>query len=238
MHVKDARLDLLDTLIPGLFEAKHCLDIGCNAGRISCQLGFDFNAASVTGVDIDPVLVKQAEHLLAIRSSRRRPGTNGEDMEVDYFPMSAVLKHGYRFETHGEKPLAEQTSASDPPRVQFVAADWVLSDDVAVCGPFDVILALSVIKWIHLEHLDEGLLTFFRKCATALASGGYLVIELQPWESYEKAVRNNHAPHFREALKQLKYRPEAFTDLLREQGLELRTSSEALVRQIYVYRKV
>lgn len=162
----------------------------------------------------------------------------GEDIEVDYFPMSAVLKHGYRLETRKKMTLTEQTSVPDSPRLQFVAADWVLSDDIAVCGPFDVILALSVIKWIHLEHLDEGLLTFFRKCATSLASGGYLVIELQPWESYEKAVRNKHAPHFREHLKQLQYRPEAFTDLLREQGFELCTTSEALARQIYVYRKI
>ena len=36
---------------------------------------FDFGAASVTGVDIDPKLVAQAEALLALRSSRVRPAT-------------------------------------------------------------------------------------------------------------------------------------------------------------------
>lgn len=38
-HVRDPRLDLLATLMPGLFAAKDCLDIGCNAGGVSSQLG-------------------------------------------------------------------------------------------------------------------------------------------------------------------------------------------------------
>ena len=38
-HVLDPRLNLLATLIPGLFAAKSVLDIGCNAGSVSCQVG-------------------------------------------------------------------------------------------------------------------------------------------------------------------------------------------------------
>ena len=101
-----------------------------------------------------------------------------------------------------------------------------------------MILALSVIKWIHLEHLDEGLRTFFKKCATCLRSGGYLAVELQTWDSYEKAVRPNHSPHFSENLKQLVYRPEtSFDGLLEEHGFRLYTSSSELPRRINVYCK-
>jgi hypothetical protein len=39
IHVSDPRLDLLATLLPGSFTAKNCLDIGCNAGGVSCQVG-------------------------------------------------------------------------------------------------------------------------------------------------------------------------------------------------------
>jgi hypothetical protein len=39
IHVRDPRLDIAKDLIPGLFTAKNCLDIGCNAGGVSCQLG-------------------------------------------------------------------------------------------------------------------------------------------------------------------------------------------------------
>jgi hypothetical protein len=37
-HVLDPRLQILATLIPGIFAAKHCLDVGCNAGSVSIQL--------------------------------------------------------------------------------------------------------------------------------------------------------------------------------------------------------
>jgi 7SK snRNA methylphosphate capping enzyme len=200
----------------------------------------NFHAASVTGVDIDPKLVAQAENLLALRSSRVRPPTGHSSHIVDYYPVSAVLTHGYRVEPKNKASSISSpaSTTSDWPCVQFVSADWVASADRAISGPYDAILALSVIKWIHLEHLDEGVRTFFRKCAACLRSGGHLVIELQTWDSYEKAVRPNHSPHFSENLKQLVYRPEtSFDSLLAEQGLKLCASSIALPRQINIYRK-
>jgi 7SK snRNA methylphosphate capping enzyme len=123
--------------------------------------------------------------------------------------------------------------------VTFISEDWVLSANPATSGPYHVILALSVIKWIHLEHLDKGLVSFFRKCSSSLAPGGYLIIELQTWESYEKAVRPGKAPHFKETLKTLKYRPEtSFDDLLKKHGLNLFAACTALPRQMSVYRKI
>ncbi|KAF2187388.1 hypothetical protein K469DRAFT_705076 [Zopfia rhizophila CBS 207.26] len=166
-HVQDPRLTLLESLIPGLFRAKTCLDIGCNAGLISVQLAIDFDATSVTGVDIDPKLISQAEHHLAIRSSRVRPATPESQKVVDYFPISAVLQHGYRFEPDSPD---SSPALSNWPCVRFVSADWVVSANPATSGPYDVILALSVIKWIHLEHLDEGLVSFFRKCSASLVA--------------------------------------------------------------------
>jgi len=196
----------------------------------------------VTAVDIDPKLVSQAEKLLALRSSRvRHDAADHSSRLVDYFPISAVLKHGYRFEpehTANHAPQPTELAASKWPRVSFVSGDWVVSANPATSGPYDVILALSVIKWLHLEHGDDGLVTFFRKCASSLAPGGYLVIELQLWDSYERAVRSSVAPHFRDSFDKLKYRPEtSFTELLQEQGFILCTTSEALPRRICVYRK-
>ncbi|KAF1942810.1 Bin3-domain-containing protein [Clathrospora elynae] len=238
-HVLDPRLNIMSTLIPGLFTAKSCLDIGCNAGSVSCQLGFDLDAASVTGVDIDPKLVGQAEKLFALRASRVQPPTSDSERVVDYFPISAVLTHGYRIEPES-RSARKTSSASAPstwPCVSFFSADWVTTNR-DITEPYDVILALSVIKWIHLEHHDEGLRIFFAKCASSLKSGGYLIIELQGWNSYEKAVRSNHAPHFEQTFRELKYRPEtSFDRLLRDEGLHLCASSDALPRRINVYRK-
>lgn len=145
------------------------------------------------------------------------------------------MSHGYRVEPR------RGTSASSLqwPCIDFYAADWVASADRSSVGPYDVILALSVIKWIHLEHLDRGLEVFFEKCSSALVSGGHLVIELQMWDSYQKAVRPHHSPHFADNLKKLVYRPEtSFDGLLAKQGLELCASSTELARRINVYRKI
>lgn len=171
--------------------------------------------------------MSKARELLALRASRVRPPIPQRDPAVDYFPMSAVLQYGHR-----------PPSSSSWPRVNFIAADWVLSTNPALSGPYHAILALSVIKWVHLEHLDEGVVAFFRKCHASLASGGYLVIELQPWDSYKNAVRPGVAPHFAENLTKLKYRPEtSFTRLLHDEGLNLCATFDQLRRQINIYRK-
>jgi 7SK snRNA methylphosphate capping enzyme len=181
-----------------------------------------------------------------------RPPTKDSERIVDWFPMSAVLDHGYVEPQNDALRGSTFASAhSSWPCVRFDSADWAIDQDCS--GPYDVILALSVsitprlpasskniqvIKWIHLEHLDQGLVTFFRKCASSLSSGGYLVIELQTWDSYEKAIRPQKAPHFIQNFNRLQYRPEtSFDELLAAEGLQLCASSLALPRPIKVYRK-
>ncbi|OCK99000.1 S-adenosyl-L-methionine-dependent methyltransferase [Cenococcum geophilum 1.58] len=242
-HVKDPRLCLLEALIPDIFRASKVGDIGCNAGAVTVQLALNFDAASVTGVDIDENLIKQARSHLSFRSSRVRPATHETARATDYFPISAVLQHGHRSQHLVSRDAIAQTfnsaiSPSQWPEVTFVCEDWAVSNNPATSGPFHVLLALSVIKWIHLEHLDGGLEAFFKKCASSLVEGGYLVLEIQPWKSYEKAVGPKKSPHFRENLKRIKHRPEtSFTELLEQHGLFHFAMSEELPRRISVYRK-
>lgn len=88
------------------------------------------------------------------------------------------------------------------------------------------------------RRLGQGLRTFFAKCSSSLTSGGYLVIELQTWDSYEKAIRPNTAPHFGQNLRSLQYRPKtSFDQLLANAGLHPCATSETLRRRINVYRK-
>ncbi|KAF9737200.1 hypothetical protein PMIN02_012758 [Paraphaeosphaeria minitans] len=233
IHVRDLRLGLITAL--GVdFKGRRCLDVGCNDGSVSTQIvfkqAFDLEATDVVGVDIDPNLVRKAEHLYSLKASRLRPSRPPSAPTIDYYPMSAVLHHGHM--------PAGVSAASHWPSVSFVAADYVVSTDPLLAGPYHVILVLSVIKWIHLEHLDEGLVSFFRKCSSSLAAGGYLVLEPQDWLSYQKAVRPNAAPHFAKNLERLKYRPESsFTDLLRDEGLTLCATSDQLRRPIAIYCK-
>ena len=48
------------------------------------------------------------------------------------------------------------------------------------------IYSLSVTKWIHLFHGDEGIKKMFAKIYGLLTPGGRLILEPQPWKSYHK----------------------------------------------------
>jgi 7SK snRNA methylphosphate capping enzyme len=111
------------------FKGKNILDIGCNAGHVSIEIASQFEPLSVTGVDIDPVLVRKARNQLYKRSSLMK----GSDM--NYFPM-LVLDH------FGTLPLTRGDNIKFPSNVQFRAGNWLEEPIQEV----DVILALSITK--------------------------------------------------------------------------------------------
>jgi 7SK snRNA methylphosphate capping enzyme len=52
-------------------------------------------------------------------------------------------------------------------------------------GKYDVVTCFSVTKWVHLNGGDSKLLELFCKLFCLTHQGGRVVIEYQPWKSYE-----------------------------------------------------
>ena len=54
---------------------------------------------------------------------------------------------------------------------------------------YDVILALSITKWIHLNWGDVGMKRFFRRVHRHLRPGGRLILEPQAYTTYYKRAK-------------------------------------------------
>ena len=51
---------------------------------------------------------------------------------------------------------------------------------------YDIILALSLTKWVHLNWGDAGVRRLFRRAYRHLRPGGRFIVEPQPFSSYAK----------------------------------------------------
>lgn len=90
---------------------------------------------------------------------------------------------------------AEKHSVVCPFSAQFASrrlssvlqANYVLENDnllVTQRPEYDVIMCLSVTKWVHLNWGDCGLKRLFQRVYRHLRPGGVFILEPQPWESY------------------------------------------------------
>ncbi|KAH8393802.1 hypothetical protein KR215_000180 [Drosophila sulfurigaster] len=194
----DIRLDVFATQ-PQLFRDKQLLDIGCNSGHLSIQIVKQFGAKSLVGLDIDRSLTHDAQ--MAIVNIKRASN------------LSAIAAAG-KF----------------PYNVKFMHGNYVLEDDVLLeieRPQFDVILCLSVTKWIHLNFCDAGLKQAFRRMFLQLRPGGKLILEPQSFDTYKR--RKKLTDKIRENYNIIQFKPEDFTAYLL--GAEVGFASMELMGQ-------
>ncbi|KAI9458002.1 Bicoid-interacting protein 3-domain-containing protein [Lactarius psammicola] len=219
----DSRLALLPH---DLLANARVLDVGCNEGWVSCEIGASFTSLSISwgaqrvvGVDIDDALVRMAwrrrrtlwSHQAPVseppsssstsRTKRKRSPLPPKLPVVDYFPASCQhMIDNHKF----------------PHNITFRRADWVNERIPEDELGYNVIIAFSVSKWIHLNGGDAGLRRFFERVHATLVPGGAFVLEAQPRESYTKA-RKLH-PTLQENAQTLQLQPEGFETVLCSMG--------------------
>ncbi|ORX63187.1 Bin3-domain-containing protein [Hesseltinella vesiculosa] len=236
----DSRLALL---APSIFTNKTVLDIGCNSGNITLIIAREWSPAHIQGVDIDQQLITKAQSNLRLCHSLKPPAGITADrppnmdilLHCHYFPRSLAVMFGY---LPSRTPPGYKTGQF-PYNVAFTACDWMESTQEKV----DTILALSITKWIHLHHGDDGLKKFFQKVYDALTPGGVFVLEPQAYSGYAKRAKVQ--PEMQAKFEQIKFMPEDFNAYLLDtvgfskgEKLEPQASqSKGFDRAIYLYTK-
>lgn len=199
--VKDERLKCIDI---DWIKNKRILDIGCNSGAISIELAQYFNVSSVVGVDIDPNLVASARFALQKARSRAKL-LHDRSVDWNYFPVSCstIFNH---------IPILNDPDAPDIlSNVSFRCGDWV-HEPQELQEKFQVIFALSISKWIHLNNGDQGIRRFFRRVYDSLDEGGLFILEPQSFEGYGK--RAGLSCEMRDHYMSIKFFPDDFLPFL------------------------
>lgn len=197
-----------------MITEKQILDIGCNNGSLTLLIAQHCHPARTVGIDIDGELI----------GSARRHQANMLKSCTDDEATFKALK-----------------------RVEFRTANYVYQDESLLASEkpqFDIILCLSVTKWIHLNFGDAAVKLVFKRVYRQLNEGGVFILEAQPWSSYKKKKKLTDAIF--EQFKGIAFRPDEFNRYLLGDEIGFREMFEVKVaahtikgfrRPIYAFRK-
>ncbi|XP_078056962.1 LOW QUALITY PROTEIN: 7SK snRNA methylphosphate capping enzyme-like [Mustelus asterias] len=231
---------------PDWFRGRDVLDLGCNAGHLTLRVAKELQPSRIVGIDIDGGLVHSARqnirHFLSqdvLPSQGAGPGPARRR-----FPLSLTKCKG---------PIAAPPVAVDrcvpefPNNVTFIQGNYVLEKDELLetqRAEYDVVLCLSLTKWIHLNWGDEGLKRMFKRIYRHLRPGGIFILEPQPWSSYGK--RRKLTETIYKNYYKILFKPEQFTSYLLSpevgfSSYELvgtpQSTSKGFQRPIYLFHK-
>lgn len=132
----------------------------------------------------------------------------------EFFPISFPLSLGNLGARQSHLDVGSPRNKF-PHNVIFKVMNYVLQDETLInydMQQYDLILCLSVTKWIHLNFGDNGLKLAFKRMFNHLRPGGKLILEAQNWASYKKKKKLTDTVF--ENYKNIEFFPSRFHDYL------------------------
>jgi 7SK snRNA methylphosphate capping enzyme len=196
------------------------------------QIAEHFNPKMIVGIDVDKRLIdaataslKRAKYVAAQKAKEDAPlipsssklGLNGN---LKMIPRSIAASQTIKsaptalkcqvLAAKMQSSTTESKGTTFPNNVLFTCKN--IMEYEAPSPKYDVVLCLSVTKWIHLNDGDEGLLRLFRTMYQLTNTGGRLILEYQPWSSYLN--RRKTSERTEQVFDTLKVKPEDFERIL------------------------
>lgn len=182
------------------------LDIGCNDGALTLHVARRYRNANILGLDIDEQLIKRAEQRrndVAYAAAKKKGAS------------SAPKPHGVCFPNNLDFRVEDVCACPSDHGGNDNENESALKD-----GHYDVVLMMSVSKWLHMKSGDEGMKRIFGRVRDSLVPGGVFILEPQGTKSYKAARRKGAvAPNL--TMDKFKLKPEMFAKyLVAECGFE------------------
>lgn len=206
------------------FCGKKCLDMGCNEGLVTMKIAEEFLPKHILGIDMDKLVIDSA-----ISSIKRAKYSTKSMLETskEYHPnhtKSFVASSSSEFLFVPRTIAMKKTSEIEQTKINMInppAIIFPLNVEFSCCDiftfpkpiiPFDVILCLSMSKWVHLNMGDIGLFKLFETWYNLLHENGKIIFEYQTWKSYcnKKLLTETINKNF----KTIKIKPESFEMIL------------------------
>ncbi|XP_035794291.1 7SK snRNA methylphosphate capping enzyme bin3-like isoform X2 [Anopheles albimanus] len=141
-------------------------------------------------------------------------GGRNKTEQTQFFPISFPLTMGNLSGKEYQMDIGHPEHKF-PHNVRFKTMNYVLKEESLInydTQQYDLILCLSVTKWIHLNYGDAGLKIAFKRMFNHLRPGGKLILEAQNWASYKKKKKLTETIF--ENYKNIEFFPCRFHDYL------------------------